>query len=65
MTENKPLFIALVVLGGVSVAGIVFAIVAAVVQGRDPASIAIALCPVLGAALTALVLGKKKDDDAK
>lgn len=63
---NRPLFIVATILAGVALIGILFGLVAAVVQQRDPTSIAVALCPVLGGAITALILqgrDKKRGDD--
>ena len=64
---NRPLFIVATALAGVALLGILFALVAAVVQQRDPTSIAVALCPVLGGAITALILqgrdSKKRGED--
>lgn len=69
MDSNRALTVALIVLGGVASLGILAAIIAAIVQGRDPASIAIATVPVLLAAVAALVRQDRdkdrRDTDAK
>lgn len=67
VSTNRPLFIVATVLATVALAGILFALIAAVMQQRDPTSIAVALCPVLGGAITALILqgrdSKKRGED--
>lgn len=62
--NNRLLTVALIVLGAVASVGILTAIVAAIIQGRDPASIAIATVPVLLAAVAALVK-QDRDQDRK
>lgn len=61
--DGKDMTIALVVLGGVISAGLLVSIIAAVVQGRDPASIAIATVPVLLAAVAALMKQRPAEND--
>lgn len=64
MENSRILLVALIILGATASVGILTAIVAAIVQGRDPASIAIATVPVLLAAVAAL-MKQDRDKDTK